>query len=483
MKYKNELKKMKINYNENNIHLLYYFILIILVFPSIYCLLEFPLEVINIKTNIKSKNSLNPKISKKLYPKKYMEEGVTKINSNHLFLTNIKIGSQSQSFRLILDTGSSITWVADINSQIKDVSAISNRFDPNTSSSCKILPQKFEIKYGTGECSGYYCIDVIQYLNNKKFRLKFGVAKNALFDFEEADGIIGLSRYNEEMSTSFINMLYTEKIIDSKKFSLKFASNNMQIPMGKLFIGKHDDFNKKNAFSCDLVESYSEQRYFWTCELKSFQLKNSISLISTNHTINIIFDTGTNFIFLPYEYLQQLEPNLEQTGCKIAEYTDDIEKEKNNMDNLGIKNQFRLVCSTYNLPNIQFILGNTTFMIPNHLLFYFEQGFAYSYILFIKGKQYSGSQYIFGSPFFMSFHTLFDSDNKKMVFYPLDPSYIINNDENLFRIVFMIIIIIALLMAIIYAINFYIKIKREEALDEYESVNKNDINIEMGTKS
>ena len=470
---------MKSRYNEVNTHLLYCFFLITIIFPKIYCLLEFPIEIISIKTNYKTSLSSNTKSS----PKIFMEEGVTKINSNHLFLTNIKIGSKSQPFRLILDTGSSITWVTDINSNIKDASLISNRFDPNTSSSCKVLSQIFNIKYGTGECSGYYCIDDVQYLNKKKFRFKFGLAKDALFDFEEADGIIGLSRFHEELGTSFINTLYLEKIIDSTKFSLKFASNNLHIPMGKLFLGRHDDFNKKNAFSCDLVDANNDQNYFWTCKLKSFQLKNSHSLISSNHTINIIFDTGTNFIFLPIEYIQKLEPNLENIGCKITEYKESSDNENgNNMNNFGIKNQYRLVCSTYDLPKIQFVLGNTTFMIPNHLLFFFDRGFAYSYILFIKTKNNIGSPYIFGSPFFMSFHTLFNNDEKKMEFYPLDPNYVITKGENIISQVFMIFIILVLFILVIYTIYFCCKIKREQSLGEYETINKNDINIEMGTK-
>ena len=172
---------MKINNNGNNFQILYHFLFLLLLSQQVFCLLEIPIEIINSKTN--NKNSSYDEASKI-----YIEEGVTKINSNHLFLANIKIGSESQPFRLILDTGSSITWVADINSKIEGTSKISNSFDPTSSSTCIVLPELFDIKYGTGECSGYYCVDTIKYLNNKQFRIKLGLAKKALFDFEEADG-------------------------------------------------------------------------------------------------------------------------------------------------------------------------------------------------------------------------------------------------------------------------------------------------------
>ena len=438
---------------------------------QIHCLLEFPIEIIDIKSNYKYS-------SYRAIQKILIEEGITKINSNHLFLANIKIGSQSQPFRLILDTGSSITWIADVNSNIQGLSKKSNSFDPTSSSTCIVLPEAFNIKYGTGECSGYYCIDTIKYLNNKQFKLKIGLAKNALFDFEEADGIIGLSRFNGDMGTSFINRLYLEKIIDNRMFSLKFASNNLHIPMGKMFIGRHDDFNKKNSFSCDLLDNNQENKFFWTCELKSFRLERDNQLLSSNYTINIIFDTGTNFIFLPFEYIQEMEPNLSKIGCKIIEYSEET-KEGNNFDSMGFINEYRLVCSVHDLPQIQFILGNTTFMIPNHLLFYSEGGLAYSYILFVLTKNKVGSSYIFGSPFFMSFHTLFDNDNKRLEFYPLDPSYIVKQTEKIFGKVVVITTIISLWLILFFMVYYYIKMRKEDSKNEYQSVNKSDINIEM----
>ena len=461
---------MKFNYNKNKIQIFHLFLFLFFFSQKINCLLEFPIEIIKIKSNFKYS-------SYKIIPKKLIEEGITKINSNHLFLANIKIGSQSKPFRLILDTGSSITWIADINTQTEGISKISNYFDPKSSSTCIILPEMFNIKYGTGECLGYYFIDTIKYLNNKQFKLKLGLAKKALFDFEEADGIIGLSRFFGNSDISFINRLYLEKIIDNRMFSLKFASNNLHIPMGKMFIGRHEDFNKKNSFSCDLLDNEGENKYFWTCELKSFNLANGKTLLSSNYSTNIIFDTGTNFIFLPFEYIQEFESSLSKIDCKVIEYTEK-NKEGNNLNNMGIINEYRLVCSSHDLPQIQFVLGNTTFTIPNHLAFYFEGNFAYSYILFVLADKKIGSPYIFGSPFFMSFHTLFDNDNKKMEFYPLDPSYMVIESENILGKVLLIAAICSLWLILFAMIFYYIKIRKQEK-NEYQSVNNKDINIEM----
>ena len=479
---------MKINYYGYNIKIIFHFFFwILFLFTQSNCLIEIPLEVLISKQNkistSKAKNKSNlVKASNNIIPSIFLEEGITKINPNHLFLANIKLGSESKPFRLILDTGSSITWVADSSSNIVNASKISNHFNPSLSSSCIILKEMFNIKYGTGECSGYFIIDTIKYINNKQFKLKLGLARNALFDFEEADGIIGLSRFNDEMETSFINRLYLEKIIDTKMFSLKFASNNLELPMGKMFIGRHHDFNKKNSFSCDLVERNDDNKCFWTCELKAFRLKGGNQILTSNYTVNIIFDTGSNFIFLPFEYLKDLEPNLEKIGCSILEYVDDS-KYGNNFDKAGFKDAFRLVCSSYSLPQVQFVLGNTTFYIPEELTFYYEKGFYYSYILFVISNKLNSSPYIFGSSFFMTFHTLFNHDDKKMEFYPLESKYIVTNSQNIFGKIIVIVGIIFLFLILFFILFYYINLKRKDSKEPYLNIFKHDTHIEMVGKT
>ena len=475
--YKNKYYNLIIYININ-------FLLIILLLQMINSIIEIPIEIITINNYFNNNNNINNynKASKQLnssniYPKIFMEEGITKINNQHLFIATIKIGSNSQIFRLILDTGSSLTWVSDIQSQTDGSSEISKKFDPDSSSTCIKLYKTFNIQYGTGSCSGFYYIDTFKFIANKEFKLKFGVAKNAKFDFSEADGIIGLSRTNSDINSSFISMLYESKIINSKLFSFKFALNNLDIPMGKLFIGKHEDFSKSNSFSCDLLNNNYENLYYWTCELQYFGLENNGYIISTNHSIPIIFDTGTNFIFLPYEYLQEMENDIIKVGCKISIY----EEEKKDLDFNNQEIHYRLICPANKLPQFHFVLGDTKFTLPSSLTFYLNRGLAYSYILFIlNNKEYN--PYIFGSSFFMSFHTLFNNEENKLQFYPLDSKYIIKDKS--FNIINIIVILQLILLWVIlfYMIYHFYKWKKQQKLEEYQNIIHNDINIEMNNK-
>jgi len=154
MIYLNEYKNKYYNLNIcTNIN----FLLIILLLQMINSIIEIPIEIRTINNYFNNNNNNYNKISKQLnysniHPKIFMEEGITKINNQHLFIANIKIGSNSQIFRLILDTGSSLTWVSDIQSQTDGSSEISNKFDPDSSSTCIKLYETFNIQYGTGSC-------------------------------------------------------------------------------------------------------------------------------------------------------------------------------------------------------------------------------------------------------------------------------------------------------------------------------------------
>ena len=144
--------------------------------------------------------------------------------------------------------------------------------------------------------------------------------------------------------------------------------------------------------------------------------------------------------------------------------------------------EYRLVCSANNLPQFLFILGETTFTLPNDLLFYYERGLAYSYIIFILNNK-QANPYIFGSSFFMSFHTLFNEEDEKLEFYPLKSKYIIVNKTNKIKIVIAIVIIISLYGIFFYMIYLFIKWKKEKKeKDEYQNIIPNDINVEMSNK-
>ena len=67
-----------------------------------------------------------------------------------------------QVFNLLIDTGSSITWVPIKDS--KDLFPLTHHYDPSLSStSIKKSEEPFEIVYGSGSANGSYYSDKITY--------------------------------------------------------------------------------------------------------------------------------------------------------------------------------------------------------------------------------------------------------------------------------------------------------------------------------
>ena len=318
------------------------------------------------------------------------------LSNECLFTTNVKIGSNKQEFNLILDTGSYYTWVAKEGS--KDVKTINHHFNPSSSNTCVKTPISTEIIYGTGSCSGDFYSDNFYYINDKEFKMIFLVASST--NFNSADGIIGLGRSSQFLGdSSFIDMLKLGGVTNSKLFSFKFSINESEIK-GTLIIGKHDDFSKTDVGYCPLI-NLDKAEGFWECKISSFTMKNLGNEIKIQGNYDFIFDTGTNHIYLPFEYFSKIDSSLTKFNCHS------ITNEEQSI--------FNIICSDGNLlPDFIFEINGNMLTIPSYFSFIRYNNNEYmSLICFTKSDKY-----FIGFPFFVIFHTLFDKENGKLFFYP-----------------------------------------------------------------
>ena len=414
------------------------------------CLIEIPLKAVKVKGvakyDIKVKeieedyeiNNMNKTILAN-------KEGDTSLNGNQLFLANVKIGSKDQSFNLVLDTGSYILWVAQVGSE--DQHQINHHYDPTGTPS----KDSFEQKYGTGYCTGRYYTDNFKYINDKKFKVKFGVATETVLDVDNGDGIIGLAHDYDDENLSFIHMLKKGKVTDSKAFSIKIEGSK-----GKLIIGKHKDFSSDDAVTCPLLRFIGQGNIFWGGQMTAFGMENSKHSEETKKTYTVIFDTGTNFIILPKKYYLNLQKNFGKFGCSGT--TEDSKS-------------YQLKCSKDNRVDFKLTINTHVFIIPKEAVFQLHSDkFYYSRVVFADDLFVEGA-YIIGNPFFLIFHTLFDKDKEKLHFYPIDPQYLIKgsgesggsgDSSSIFAIVVVLIFVIGLLGFIAYKFIQWRLLKRND---------------------
>ena len=412
-------------------------------------ILEIPIQTIKVKDVPKYQNISKIKQGQKILINNqvfYYEEGDTVISYDLLFLANIKIGSNSQEFNLILDTGSNLLWVA-----IQGCSGdhkISNFFIPSDSKTCTPTGDHFTMEYGTGKIEGYIYSDNVQYISSDDFNMYFGVVSTANFPATGADGIIGLSKsYDEgQKPLSFIYMLKNYGITDSLAFSFKFEMDTFASDVkGKMYIGRHDDFSKSEVKSCPLIKFENDQKIFWECEMSSLSLKGSNDEVNSAYTTNIIFDTGTNMIYLPTKYLDDLKNYLSNFGCLTY-------------PNSGAEDKY-ILCDAYmDVPDINFVFNNQILTIPKEYAFHYgsnNKRYVWSNIKFTDNNPP-----IMGSVFFFVYHTLFDEENNELKF-------ILNDGKigglSTFVIILIVIASIAVVLLIAYIIYYCIK-KRKESL-------------------
>ena len=391
----------------------------------------------------------------KLAQNKLSTEKDAIISSNSLLLSNINIGSNDQPFNLILDTGSYITWVPKYGS--KDKYSIEKHYNPSISTTSYNTTNSFVQEFSTGNCTGFFFTDNVKYLENN-FLLRFGVAEKTFFKGDGAHGIIGLAHYYQDEKYSFINTLKENKIIDSKMFSLKFKEDILVGTKGTFILGKHSDFSNKNIVTCPLIQLSGLNNKFWACKMSLFGVKGEKfqQVVKQNH--DIIFDTGSDSIFIPSSFYRDLHGISESPSCSIY-----IDRDKS----------FRYSCSYENRFDFIMTINGKTFLLPKDLFFYkyeYEDGEDYHYITYYSKVIFHENKCILGIPFFYAFHTLFDKDNEKMHFYPENENYIIQYKEpegkekeveytKIIESIIVAMLILGFIICIIYRIR---KVKREK---------------------
>ena len=431
------------------------------------CLLEIPLKPLKIKGEPKYRIKIKE-------PQEYSDinyinktilinEGVSTLNDNILFLANIKIGSDEQTFNLVLDTGSFLLWVPIINSN--DKYKITNHYNPSTTNSETKTTKTFEQRYGTGYCSGALYYDNFKYIKTKSFKVKFGAASVTDFNVEGGDGIIGLAHDYDDEELSFIHMLKKSKVTDSKIFSFKFEGN-LDIGMkGKLYIGKHKDFSSGDSVTCPLLTFNGQANIFWASYMSSLGLENSkYKAESSKEKYIVIFDTGTNLIILPKFYYNNLKNKLDKFGCEGFTTKD---------------NYVQLRCNYNNRVDFRIKVNTHVFIIPKDLIFYPSGSYYYSRVVFADNS-FVGGAYIIGNPFFLLFHTLFDKDNEKLHFYPIYKELLEkgsgsgSDSTSIFAIIFVLTFVIVILGVFCYKFYQWKKVKREDIpSSNYSGYNSN----------
>ena len=113
--------------------------------------------------------------------------------------------------------------------------------------------------------------------------------------------MIGLAYDFEDDTCSFLKALKESGVTDSLSFSISIDENKSTKEIkGKMYIGKHENFTKKETVSVPLI--FDQYKNYWVYNIESFGLNNSQTETKSDKTFQVIFDTASNVIVLPLQY-------------------------------------------------------------------------------------------------------------------------------------------------------------------------------------
>ena len=216
------------------------------------------------------------------------------LSKENLYFFDIKIGTPSQSFSVLLDTGSNYFWVnsnscIDCKSKRKLIFEDSKTYN-NTNKS-------ININYISGSLNGIISSDIVQFNNNINISdFNFILINKSNLNLE-LDGIFGLSKNIKDINNyqlSPLNQVYEKKISDKNVFILDFPNKNFIIGEKPSFLDLYYNI------SCKRKSIYDLNNYYWKCISKKIKSNNILFHSKEN---NIVFNSGINSMVFSFNFI------------------------------------------------------------------------------------------------------------------------------------------------------------------------------------
>ncbi|KAJ7646298.1 putative cathepsin E, partial [Mycena polygramma] len=313
------------------------------------------------------------------------------VNEIFSYIAETTVGSQT--FDLIVDTGSSNTWVG-----------ADTKF--TAGSTGKSTGDKVSVSYGSGSFSGTEYTDTVALSGTSASKVSIGVASSAT-GFDGVDGIIGFGPEELTEDTvsgasevpTFMQDLKSAGVIDSNVLGVSFAplsGSSESSSNGALTLGGVDD----SAYTGDI--SYTDRvAPYWGVSVSKFAF-GSTSLGTS--TASGIVDTGTTLFYVP-----------------TAVYTKFLTASKGKLDNTSGLVKF----TTKPTSSFTFVIGGTTYTLtPAQYLIptaqYSNWGISGTsgFYTFIGDGGSEAPNTILGMSFLEFYYSVYDVDNDRVGLAP-----------------------------------------------------------------
>ena len=300
----------------------------------------------------------------------------------------LSVGTPSQNFTAIYDTGSSNLWLPVPECQS---CGFHPRYTSSASSSAtKIFPpEKFEIMYGSGPVSGSYVLDTVSVGDLHAENFKFAGIDNAsglglAYLFGKFDGILGMgfNTISVDGVPTFMDTICEAGKLDKCIFS--FYISKVPDVDGELSFGEIN----YDRFTGPITWVNLAAKNYWQVHMDYMKLGNDSATTSTR----AIIDSGTSLLAGPTKDIKVWALRIGATPINERQYTVD--------------------CNA-TLPDLTFSFDGKEFVLTGK-----------EYILDVGGMCLFGAigldtsmqLWIFGDVFMRKYYSIHDVDNGRIGF-------------------------------------------------------------------
>ncbi|EGG11789.1 aspartic peptidase A1 [Melampsora larici-populina 98AG31] len=309
------------------------------------------------------------------------------------YLADIKVGSHGQSFKLIIDTGSSNTWVGSGTRLENSESTI-----PTGST--------FSVSYGSGSAWGTEVLEKVSVSSTISVNQSIGIASES-FGFNDVDGILGLGPSKLTVGTQTEPKKQIPTIMDTLFHAKKIA----RPVLGVFFAPSHNNSTRNGRLTFGGVQnSLFHGKMSW---IPKTSTKPSSSYYGVNLTITAsgksimpnkagIVDTGTTLVLLPDDAFKR--------------YVNMIPNAKILDDGLVMFPK----SSIQHIPTLEFDFGifkatltSNQQVLPIDQAHYYGAStrMRYSYVSAMGTQSGTGLDFILGQKFLEHYYTAYDSQS------------------------------------------------------------------------
>jgi len=306
---------------------------------------------------------------------------------NAQYFSDITIGTPPQSFKVVLDTGSSNLWVP--SSECGSIACyLHTKYDSSSSSTYKKNGTAFEIRYGSGELSGFVSQDTLTIgdLTVKDQIFAEATEEPGLaFAFGRFDGILGLG-YDTISVNKIVPPFYemiNQGLLDEPVFAfyLGDTANGEEDESEVIFGGVN-----KDHYTGKLTEIPLRRKAYWEVDLDAITFGDSTAELDNT---GVILDTGTSLIALPTTLAELLNKEI---GAKK-----------------GYNGQYTIECDKRDsLPDASFTLSGYNFTIGPYDYILEVQGSCISSFMGMDIPEPAGPLAILGDAFLRKWYSVYD---------------------------------------------------------------------------